>query len=118
MFENLLRIVCGERVLSTPPSREEESVQERTIEAAPHVTTKAAAICSWDSEDPELRILTENFGELISGRTIEVPLRQLLTLLPRTRRRSDAYRALVKKLERIGVMLNITTNKKGGGYES
>jgi len=119
MFENMLRFACGERVLSTPHSREEDDVvQDNTITAAPHVIVREAAISSV-TDDPELRTFAEHYGELADGRVIDVPLQELLAIIPRTRRRSDAYKALITKLKRIGVTLCITTNRKGGGgYES
>ena len=102
MFENLFRIAM-EKFNSTIHCRE---VQE----AAPHVITKVAAPPS-NNDDPELRILADKYGELVSGKQIEITLQELLTLIPRTRKRSDAYRGLASKLERLGVKLNITTNR-------
>ena len=101
MFENLLRIAM-EKFESTLHCREKE--------AAPHVITKSAAPPS-SNDDPELRILADKYGELVSGKQIEVTLQELLALIPRTRKRSDAYRGLASKLERLGVKLNITTNR-------
>ena len=118
MFENLLRIVCGEKVLSTPHSREEDdAIQNSTIEVAPHVIAREATVVSSSNDDPELRILTENYGDLVEGRVIKISLQELLRLIPRTRRRSDAYKALKTKLQRIGVTLHITSNRKGGGKD-
>ena len=111
MIENILRIVCGDSVINQPYSREEDDVfQDNTIAAAPHVIVREAAISS-ANDDQELRILAEHYGELFDGRVIEVPLRGLLTLLPRSRMRSDAYKALNRKLQRIGVTLRITNNR-------
>ena len=117
MFENLLRIVCGEMVLSTPHSREEDdAIQNNTVKVAPHVIAREATVSS-ATDDPELRILTENYGELVEGRVIKISLQELLRLIPRPRRRSDAYKALKTKLKRIGVTLQITTSRKGGGKD-
>ena len=117
MFENLLRIVCGERVPSTPHNREEDdAIQNSIIEVAPHVIAREATVSS-SNDDPELLILTENYGDLVEGRVIKISLQELLRLIPRTRRRSDAYKALKTKLQRIGVTLHITSNRKGGGKD-
>lgn len=117
MFVNLLRIACGERVPSTPHSREEDdAIQNNTVKVAPHVIAREATVSS-ATDDPELRILTENYGELVEGRVIIISLQELLRLIPRTRRRSDAYKALKTKLKRIGVTLQITTSRKGGGKD-
>ena len=102
MFENLFRIAM-ENFNNTIHCREAK-------EAAPHVIIKAAAPPS-SNDDPELRILADKYGELVSGKQIEITLQELLALIPRTRKRSDAYRGLASKLERIGVKLNITTNR-------
>lgn len=102
MFENLFRIAM-EKFESTLYRREAH-------EAAPHVIAKTAASPIYN-DDPELIILAEKYGELVSGKQIEVTLQELLVLIPRTRKRSDAYRGLASKLERLGVKLNITTNR-------
>ena len=78
-------------------------------ESAPHVIEKAATVSS--NDDPELEILGKTFGALTSGKVIEVNLQELLALIPRNRKRSDAYRGLCAKLRQIGVTLNITTNR-------
>ena len=118
MFVNLLRIACGERVPSTPHSREEDdAIQNNTVKVAPHVIAREATVVSSSNDDPELSILTENYGELVEGRVIKISLQELLRLIPRTRRRSDAYNALKTKLKRIGVTLHITSNRKGGGKD-
>lgn len=101
MFENLLRIAM-ERFNSTLHSREAQ-------EAAPHVIKKAVAVSNDDN--PELAILEKTFGTLNNGKVITVTLQELLTLVPRTRKRSDAYRGLCAKLRQMGVTLNITTNR-------
>ena len=102
MFENLFRIAM-EKFESTLYRREAH-------EAAPHVIAKTAASPIYN-DDPELRNLADKYGELISGKQIEVSLQELLKLIPRTRKRSDAYRGLASKLELLGVRLNITTNR-------
>jgi hypothetical protein len=110
MFEYMLRFAMGVR--TTYHSREEDDVQNNStiVAAAPHVIAREAALSS-STDDSELRILAETFGELIEGRVIDISLQELLNLIPRTRRRSDAYRALTTKLKRKGVTLNITSQK-------
>lgn len=101
MFENLFRIAM-EKFNSTLHCREAQ-------EATPHVIKKAAAVSS--NDNPELEILGKTFGALTNGKVIEVNLQELLALVPRTRKRSDAYRGLCAKLRQMGVTLNITTNR-------
>ena len=105
MYFNLLRIASEEVVLSTPRSREGNN------KVAPHVTTEDATNCENNESDRELRALSEKYGELYEGKIINVTLQDLLSLLPRTRKRSDAYSGLISKLKRIGVTLKVTSQK-------
>lgn len=104
MFENLLRLAI-DALPGSSYGREEK--------AAPHVIAKDAAII----EDPELQVLAERYGELVAGKTIEIQLRDLLELIPRARRRSDAYHSLAGKLQAIGVELIIKTSRDNGKKE-
>lgn len=103
MYFNLLRIASEEVVLSTPRGREENDI------VAPHVIIEDAT--EINELDKELLTLSDVYGELYEGKIINVTLQELLSLLPRTRKRSDAYRGLISKLERKGVTLNITSKK-------
>ena len=47
-----------------------------------------------------------------SGSTIDITLRELLELCPRTRRRTDAYNSLKAELGRRGVNICITAKSK------
>ena len=116
---NFIEIACGEVVHSTLHGREEDGTKAKTTVAAPHVIEKEAADSSVADDDKELRILAERFGELVDGKVIQVPLQELLSLLPRARRRSDAYRSLQKRLYTRGVTLQIIPNnpKKRKHYE-
>lgn len=102
MYQNLLRIASEELIIN-PRSREEK--------VAPHVITEEATKTENTESDPELRALSEMYGHFYEGMIINVSLQELLELLPRTRRRSDAYKGLVSKLNCKGVVLNITSNK-------
>ena len=102
-YINLLQIASEERVLSTPRSREEDD------KVAPHVIAKDAT--EINEMDKELKVLSDVYGELYEGKIINITLQDLLSLLPRTRKRSDAYRGLISKLMRKGVTLSITSQK-------
>lgn len=63
----------------------------------------------------DIAALATYIGEerFASGLSIEVSLSELLTIVPRTRRRSDAYDALVKYLrDERKINLTIKTSKK------
>lgn len=59
--------------------------------------------------DPELDILETEFGSLTKGKTIEIGLHRLLELIPRERRKADAYKGLKSKLSKLGVEFIITS---------
>lgn len=60
-------------------------------------------------ETNELAILEREFGELTKGKRIEIDLRRLLDLIPRDRRKADAYKGVRSKLTKLGVELVITS---------
>lgn len=60
----------------------------------------------------DIKALTEKYGELKTGLCIEIELSELLNIIPRDRRRIDAYRGLISYLqEKYGVILNIKSRK-------
>ena len=61
--------------------------------------------------ESELQVLAREFGELKAGETITVELHRLLTILPRARRKADAYKGLKAELKQQGVDLIITSNR-------
>lgn len=63
-------------------------------------------------DDPEMAVLAREFGELTEGKIIEVSLSDLLRILPRSRRKSDAYNSLKKRLSALGVQLRVAPNVK------
>ena len=60
-------------------------------------------------EDPEIEILAREFGPMTEGKVIEIRLSDLLQILPRTRKKTDAYNSLRKRLEALGVQLRVTS---------
>lgn len=76
--------------------------QDTTTESTPRQSTL--------SIDDEIMILAKHYGGLVSGMTLSVELKELLDLIPRKRRKADAYYALAKKLkDDYGVELRITS---------
>ena len=66
-----------------------------------------------DDIDPEILLLTREYGPLTNGVKIELSLREALRLFPRQRKRSDAYKGLIKKVkEQFNAELTIGTKKK------
>lgn len=101
MFENLWQIAFGDVNNSTIPNRQEEKitipVEEKMIVG---------------STDSEIKLLEEKFGPFESGLDIEISLQEILQLIPRQRKRADAYNSLAKKLKaEYEVCLKITSQK-------
>ena len=84
-----------------------EAQKEKSINSAPSVK----------GDDPyadDIHRLEDALNEgrpLDNGRCIEITLQDILQIIPRKRRRIDAYRGLVGRLNKMGVILTITSNK-------
>lgn len=63
--------------------------------------------------DSDIEALKQKYGvEFKSGLCIELPLKEIINICPRTRRRVDAYFGLVSYLKsEYGITLKITSNK-------
>ena len=61
----------------------------------------------------DITALEKHFGELKTGLCIDTNLKELLAIIPRKRRRTDAYNALRKyPHESMEIDLNISKNEK------
>ncbi len=84
-----------------------EAQKEKSVNSAPSVK----------GDDPyadDIHRLEDALNEgrpLDNGRCIEITLQDILQIIPRARRRVDAYRGLVSRLNKMGVTLTITSNK-------
>lgn len=84
-----------------------EAQKEKSVNSAPSVM----------GDDPcadDIHRLEDALNDghpLDNGRYIEITLQDLLQIIPRKRRRIDAYRGLVGRLKKMGVTLTITSNK-------
>lgn len=67
-------------------------------------------------ETNELAILEREFGELTKGKRIEIDLRRLLDLIPRDRRKADAYKGLKSKLLKLGIEFTITSRNHNNNF--
>lgn len=66
------------------------------------------------SEDPyagEIKRLEAEYGPFANGMSITVQLKDLLIICPRKRRRKDSFQGLQKSLNKMGVTLNIKSQK-------
>ncbi|MDY6301464.1 MAG: hypothetical protein SPL96_06175 [Bacteroidales bacterium] len=84
-----------------------EAQKEKSIISAPSVKGD-------DSYADDIHRLEDalNGGRpLDNGTCIEIALQDLLQIIPKKRRRIDAYRGLVSRLNRMGVTLTINSQK-------
>lgn len=90
------------------------------VRAAIHEAQEGKSINSAQSvkaDDPyadDIHRLEDALNEgrpLDNGRCIEITLQDLLQIIPRKRRRIDAYRGLVSRLNKMGVTLTINSQK-------
>ena len=104
-FLNRLFSSSGKLEQKTPASIEVLSGDERNEEPAVSIESKY--------DDPEIAIVDKYYGPMAEGMVIEVALADMLQILPRTRRKSDAYKGLVNRLKALGVQLRVASH-----YES
>ena len=87
------------------------------LEAEEKSEFNAAPVVEGDDgqpEDPdadEIKRLEAEYGPFAEGMCITVELQKLLMICPRKRHRKDAYRGLQNVLNKMGVTLNIKSQK-------
>lgn len=91
--------------------RQEKESEENLCPAIEPVVSKRKSIAN-EKLVPELAVLANEFGELKERKQIEVELNRLLELLPRQRKKSDAYKGIKSELKKMGVELIITSKTK------
>lgn len=108
MFEAFFRrIMYGERSTVTP-NRKDNITPNDSNKSVMNDEDKPATL------DPELELLVERHGPLKDNQTIEMTLQEALQIWPRERKRSDAYKSLIKKAnEQLNVELKIGGKKNG-----
>ena len=111
LIYNLFKTLTGK--VEYPESRQEG--------VAPDVNAnKANTVIVPDKFRKDIEALENYTGrKLESGLCIRVDLSELLTVIPRERKRTDAYNTLVQYLrDEFGIDLIINSKKqKGGSYE-
>ena len=106
MLQNLIEKLFGSGKNSTEPFVKSVAVLSAEIVEQP----AEPSFPGYD--DPEMAVLAREYGELTDGKIIEVSLSDLLRILPRSRRKSDAYNGLKKRLSALGVQLRVAPNVK------
>lgn len=107
MFNNLLNRLFGER--------EARQEQQNSWPVSSGDQTETDIVFSTGTVvDPEVSIIANRYGELFEGKVIETTLSELQEILPRKRKRADAYRTVSKKLSEMGVQLVIKRDNSHG----
>ena len=105
MFKNLINKLLGE-----PECRQE---QQDTQLSSPAIL-EAAIPDTPRYADPEIQIVAGRYGDLVAGKVIETTLTELQEILPRPRKRADAYQSLSRRLAAMGVTLVIKREVRHG----
>ncbi len=91
MFVNMLRIACGDRIISTDKQPRVPVVE---------IKGPSAPEMGMGKYEPDIKALVEKYGNLES-RTITIQLQDMLDIAPRDRRRIEAYQGLISTLQKI-----------------
>ena len=110
MLQSLLNNLFGIVKYSSEPKQESIEILSAKQDPASNPTSPVY-------DDPEIEILARVFGPMTEGMVIEVSLQDILRILPRSRRRADAYNGLKKRLEALGVQLRVVPNVKPKNHE-
>ena len=95
-------VAAEERPYNWPASSANEAIETVSSTDTPH------------HDDPEIQIIASRFGELFDGKVITTTLAELEEILPRPRRRADAYTSVSKRLAAMGVTLVIKREVRHG----
>lgn len=112
MYDLFMMFINNATHLIDMGRRSEKDEEENSHPAIEPVESKKKSIAN-EKFALELEVLTNEFGELTEGKQIVVELSHLLVLLPRKRKKSDAYKGIKSELKKMGVELIITSKKKG-----
>lgn len=88
--------------------------EQQDIEPVSPVQESDKSINTPHYADPEIQIIAGRYGELVPGKVIETTLTELQEILPRPRKRADAYATVAKRLATMGVTLVIKREVRHG----
>ena len=108
MFEEFISRILGAEKVSAPNRQEE-------IVTTPDVIEKSSTIAKPIPEkyEKDVEALRKRYGESFkTGLCIDLTLKEALEIIPRERRRTDAYTGLISFLKgKMGITLNIKSQK-------
>ena len=121
MIERLFNILFGERSSAVSTKHQNDTAagdytKERAVieeSFVPAIREPEPIPEMIDDVDPEITLLARKYGPITNGVKIELSLQEALQLFPRQRKRSDAYKRLIKKVkDQFNAELTIGTKKK------
>lgn len=101
------------RLFSSDRKLEQKTSASIEVLAGDETKEEPAVVVESKYDDPEITVIDKYYGPLTEGLVIEAALADMLQILPRTRRKSDAYKGLVNRLKALGVQLRVASH-----YES
>lgn len=115
MFQQLLNMLFGDSPSGHPNRQAFESVapdvNKETATDNDKISTPERS--TDETLEEEMLLLARTHGPLTNGVKIELSLQEALQLFPRQRKRSDAYKGLIKKVkEQFNAELTIGTKRK------
>lgn len=98
------------RLLSSSGKLEYKTPAYLEVLAGEETKEEPSVIVESKYDDPEIAIINQYYGPLTEGLVITASLADMLTILPRSRRKSDAYKGLVNRLKaEVGVELKVSS---------
>lgn len=102
MFQNLIRMFCDEIKPQTEQKQEKKEAVNNTAELK--LTDKVRF-------KADIQAIEKELGALMKGKEYKLTLTRALEIMPRDRKRVDAYDTLVKYLSERGVTLIVESRK-------
>ena len=121
MLNNILTRIFGEsRSYGITPEQRDMAEINAAAAGAPLIKEEAPVMETVETsvKRPDIIALELKYGPLTEGMLIKTDLHTMLELCPRTRRKRDAYKGLIRQLrEDYGVTLEFETIAEKKNYE-
>ena len=111
MYDFFMTLINNATHLIDMGRRSEKDEEENSHPAIEPVESKKKSIANENKTSHEVEVISKEFGGLKEGMRIEIELSRILEILPRTRRKADAYKGLRAELKKHGVELVITSTR-------
>lgn len=116
MFTQFLqRFFSSSQITNNIEELQLKQIREEELSTSASISkplTRKETTTSPNPYEQDFKALEEHFGVFHDGMEIEIDLRTLLSICPRERRKSDAFKGLRSQLRRNGVTLSIVNTPK------